>query len=116
MLPQICSAGRALSLLISKLIKNKGFPYNVFTTLYEACVRSICHYGSEVFGFEEFNSQMKLHLRAARAYLGLPKNVTSSGLLSELDWLLLGYVSQIKMIHFYGRLLETPSNRLLYRT
>ena len=43
---------------------------------------------SEVFGFEEYGATNKIHLRAARAYLGMPQNVTSFGLVSELDWLM----------------------------
>ena len=46
------SAGRALSSIITKMIKNKGFPYPVYSVLYQACVRSISENGSEVFGFK----------------------------------------------------------------
>ena len=70
------------------MIKNKGFPFSVYSILYQACVCSISQYGSEVFGYEQYDPTFKLHLRAARAFLGLPKNVTSFGLVSELDWLL----------------------------
>ena len=67
------SAGRALSSIITKMIKNGGFPYNVFCTLYQACVCSISDYGGEIFGFEEYNSAKKIHLRAARSFLGVNK-------------------------------------------
>ena len=43
------SAGRALSSIITKMIKNGGF--NVYTLLYEACVTSISDYGSEITGY-----------------------------------------------------------------
>ena len=112
---QADSAGRALSSLITKMLKNGGFPYAVFTKLYQACVCSVSLYGSEIFGYEHFNSTFKLHLRAARAYLGLPKNVASYGLISELDWLLPQYMSQIKMVQYYGRILRTSSHRLMYK-
>ena len=112
---QADSAGRALSSLITKMIKNKGFPFSIYNILYQSCICSISQYGSEVYGFEKFDSAFKLHLRAARAFLGLPKNVTSVGLISELNWLLPRYQSHVKMIQFYNRILCTPSNRLLYR-
>ena len=67
------SAGRALGSVITKMIKNGGFPFNVFCTLYDACVCSILEYGAEVFGYKQYDSAFKLHLRAARAFLGLPK-------------------------------------------
>ena len=112
---QADSAGRALSSIITKMIKNKGFPFSIYSVLYQACICSISQYGSEVFGYEKFDSTFKLHLRAARAFLGLPKNVASFGLLSELDWLLPHYQTQIKMIQYFSRIMNTPSNRLVYK-
>ena len=112
---QADSAGRALSSIITKMIKNKGFPFSIYSVLYQACICSISQYGSEVFGYEKFDSTFKLHLRAARAFLGLPRNVASYGLLSELDWLLPHYQTQIKMIQYFSRIMNTPSNRLVYK-
>ena len=112
---QVDSAGRALSAIISKMIKNKGLPFNVYSTLYFACVSSISLYGCEVFGFQHSNSMLKLQLRASRAYLGLPKTTASCGLISEFDWLLPKYQSYIKMIQFFGRIMLTSSHRLLYK-
>ena len=109
------SAGRALSSIITKMIKNKGFPFSVYSILYQACVCSISQYGSEVFGFAEYDSAFKLHMRAVRAFLGLPKNVTSFGLVSEVDWLLPQLQTQTKMIQHFGRIMRTSSNRLMYR-
>ena len=56
---QADSAGRALSKIITKMIKNQGFPYNVYSILYNACVCSISGYGSEVFGFDYYDSTFK---------------------------------------------------------
>ena len=110
---QADSAGRALSSLISKMIKNKGFPYSVYSMLYQACVCSVSLYGSEVFGFSKFESVYNLHLRAIRAFLGLPKNTASSGLASEFDWLMPQYQSHIKMVQFFNRVLSTSNSRIL---
>ena len=79
------SAGLALSSIITKMIKNNGFPFSVYSTLFEACVCSISLYGGEVFGYAEYESQFRIHTRAIRAFLGLPKQVTSFGLVSELE-------------------------------
>ena len=108
-------AGQALSKIITKMIKNQGFPYNVYSILYNACVCSISGYGSEVFGYEHYDPTFKVHLRAARAFLGMPKNVASFGLVSELNWLMPQYQSRIKMIQYFARLMKTPSNRLMRR-
>ena len=37
------STGRALSSIITKLIKNKGFPFSVFCTVYQACALCMFH-------------------------------------------------------------------------
>ena len=112
---QADSAGRALSSIITKMIKNKGFPFSVYSVLYQSCVCSISQYSSEVFGYEENDFTFKLQLRAARAFLGLPKSVPSFGLVSEVDWLLPHLQSRIKMIQHFGRIMCTPSYRLMYR-
>ena len=110
---QADSAGRALSSIITKMIKNKGLPYTVYSMLHQTCVSSISQYGSEVFGFSNYESYFKLHLRSARSFLGLPKTVTSFGLVSEIDWLLPQYETQIRMVRYLDRLYRTSCNRLL---
>ena len=95
--------------------KNGGFPYNVYSLLYKTCVCSVSQYGCEVFGFEQYNSLLKLPLRAARAFLGLSKNATMYGLISELDWLMPQHETRIKMIQYYSRIMNTSSNRLSYQ-
>ena len=82
------SAGRALSSIITKMIKNGGFPYSIFCTLYQACVCSIADYSSEVFGYESFDSSQKIHLRAARSFLGVPKPTSIPGIISDMNLLL----------------------------
>ena len=58
------SAGRAQSSIITKMIKNKGFPFSIYSILYQACVCSISQYGGEVTGYEQYDSAFKLHLRS----------------------------------------------------
>ena len=94
------------------MIKNGGFPFKVFQMLYEACVCSILEYGSEVFGFDDHDSALKIHLRAARSYLGVPKNSPIPGIISEFNQLLPHYKGQIKMIRQYNRLLKSSTNNV----
>ena len=109
------SAGRALSSVVTKMIKNKGLPYSVYSILYHTCITSISQYGSEVFGYNSYDSFFKLYLRAARSFLGLPKSVTSFGVVSELDWLLPQSQTQIKMIQYLGRIFRTSNERLMVK-
>ena len=81
------SGGRALGSIITKMIKNGGFPFSVFNTLYQACICSILDYGGEIFGYNSYNSTLKIHLRAARSFLGVSKTTPIPGILSEMNLL-----------------------------
>ena len=106
------SAGRALSSIFTKLIKNGGFPYNVFTTLFDCCVSSISQYSSEIWGFQQYEPTLKIHLRAARFFLGLPKTASIPALLAQIDWLEPVFCTQMKMIRQYHRLGKMDDTRL----
>ena len=106
------SAGRALGGIITKMIKNKGFPLNVYKLLYETCVCSITDYGAEVFGFQQYSSLEKIHSRAIRAFLGVPKTTPIVGLRSEINWLEPQSRTQLKLIRMYHRLLTMDDSLL----
>jgi hypothetical protein len=106
------SAGRALSSIITKMIKHGGFPFNVYTIVYEACVTSISDYCSEITGYTQYEPTVQLHTRAIRAFLGLPKNSCNEGVLSEVNWLLPEYRTQLKMIRQYSRVVSMDNSRL----
>ena len=106
------SAGRALSAIICKYLKNGGFPYLTYTTLIENCVNSISQYSSEVWGFQYYSSTQKLHLRAARFYLGLPKNAPVPAILADIGWQDPLYNTQQKMIRQYHRIMKMENKRL----
>ena len=80
--------------------------------LYEACVNSISDYCGPITGFSTSQSLLKLHLRAIRSFLGLPKNACVPGVLSEVDLLMPEYRSRIQMIRHYQRMLNMPDQRL----
>ena len=105
-------AGRALSSIITKMIKNSGFPYNVFTNVVDSCVNSISDYGGSVFGFDQHEGPLKVHLRAARAFLGVPKNAVKCAILSEIDWLLPKNRTRVRMIRQLHRMLRMTNDRL----
>ena len=65
-------------------------------------------YRSEVFSYSEQASNLNLHLRAIRAFIGVPKNATKAGVLSEVDWKLPKFRIQIRMIRYYNRILKMP--------
>ena len=106
------SAGRALGSIITKMIKNGGFPFKVFCLLYEACVCSILEYGGEIFGFDVHDSALQIYLRAARSFLGVPKNSPLHGIISEMNLLLPQFKGQIRMIRQYHRVLKSSGENM----
>ena len=106
------SAGRALGSIVTKMIKHGGFPFNVYSILYDACVTSIADYSGEIFGYNQHQPTLNLHLRAIRAFLGLPKNSCNVGVLSEVDWLLPQYRTRMKMIRMFNRIVKMDESRL----
>ena len=106
------SAGRALGAIITKTIKNGGLPYQIYTTLFDSCCTSITDYGAEIWGFERREGTRKIHLRAARSFLGLPKNATSVGILAEINWLEPLYRTQLRMVRQFFRILKLSEDKL----
>ena len=89
------------------MIKNGGFSYNVYSLLYNSCVTSIADYSGAITGFRKYDSSTKLHLRAIRAFLGVPKNACNVGVL-----LLPEYRTRIEMIRQYHRMTRMKNYRL----
>ena len=106
------AAGRALGQICSKTIKHDGLPYITYTTIIDSCVNSIAHYASEIWGFKSYEANLKLHLRAARFFLGLPKNAPIPAILADIDWLYPVYNTQIKMVRQFHRMLKMEDSRL----
>ena len=65
-----------------------------------------------MYGNDSFHSALKVYLRAARAFLGVPKPTPIPGILSELNLLLPQYKTQVKMIRQYHRILKLPEGSL----
>ena len=113
---ELCdSAGRALNSIVTKMIKNGGFPLRVYKILYESCVCTITDYSSEVFGFKEYGSIEKIHSKAIRVFLGVSKTSPIPGLRSELNWLEPRSRTQVKMVRMLHRLCNLPDSRITKR-
>ena len=76
---------------------------------------SILDYAGEVIGYQPSDTATQLHLKAIRAFTGVPKNSCSAGVLSEVDWLLPEYRTRLKMIRQYHRILNMDDQRLTKR-
>ena len=106
------AAGRALGGLITKTIKNGGLPFKIYSMLYECSCTSVSDYGSEIWGFSPREAITKVHLRAARSYLGLPKNVTKVGVAAEINWVEPVFRGQLRMVRQFLRITKMNETRL----
>ena len=105
-------ASRALNAVVCKMIKNKGFPFNVFETLYNSCVTSITDYAHEVIGYHQYSESANIHTKAIRAYLGVGRSANLCGLRHEVGWLEPKSRAQIKMLRFFFRMKNMNNSRL----
>ena len=109
------SAGRALGAIIAKSIKAGGLPFKVFTMLYDSCCATVAEYGSEIWGYKDREDLLKVHMRAARVFLGVPKHTAKPGILAEINWLQPAYRTRIRMVRQYFRVEGMDSSRLTKR-
>ena len=65
-----------------------------------------------MIGFGQYEGPLKIYLRAARAFLGVPKNATKNAIISEIDWLIPKYRTRIRMIRQLHRMLKMKNDRL----
>ena len=105
-------ANRALSAVICKMIKNKGFPFTVFETLYNSCVTSITDYAHDVIGYHQYSESANIHTKAIRSYLGVGRSANLCALRYEMSWLEPKSRTQIRMMRFYYRMKEMCNSRL----
>jgi hypothetical protein len=59
--------------MLSKMIKNNGFPLTIYELLNNSCVTSNSDYGHEVIGFHQNPAADKLHSKPIRFFLELVK-------------------------------------------
>ena len=65
------------------MIKNGGFPYKVYSMLYNACVTSVADYSAPVTGYLQYDSTLQLQLRqSGRAMRGTVFSVTNTSLVT----------------------------------
>ena len=105
-------ADRALSAVIGKMIKNKGFPFNVFEMLYDCCVTTITDYSHEVIGFHQYSGSDNIHTKAIRSYLGVGRSANLCAIRYEMSLMEPRSRTQIRMLRFYFRMLSMENCRL----
>ena len=109
-------ASRALSYIVTKMIKNNGFPLRVFKTIFEACVLSVLLYGSEVtWGFNDMQSSKNIFHRALRCFLGVGKSTSLAGMKMEMGLIEPMSHCHIRMVRYFLRVKSLSKDNLARR-
>ena len=80
------AAHRALGILIAKGRVHGGFPYSIYTKLYNTLVQPIIDYGSHVWGHKTFAAIQAMQIHALRYFLGLGKRAPLAALQGDMGW------------------------------
>jgi hypothetical protein len=115
---QQTQATRAMYAIINKA-KKLCLPIDIQIQLFDAMVKPILLYGSEVWGFKNIDIIEKVHLKFLKIILSLNKSTTTSMVYGELGRYPLSTCVNVRIIGFWGRLLTGNENKLslmLYKT
>lgn len=106
------AGGRALGAIIGKTKHIKDLGYNTFNRLFQAGVKPILEYGSEIWGYKPFTHTDNIQNRAARYFLGVHRFTPILALRGELGWYTTQKMRWLNMFRYWNRLINMPENRL----
>ena len=106
------SGGRALGSVVAKLKKSNHMNYSTYTKLYESGVTPIVDYGSEVWGYKNYNKPNIIQNKAMRVFLGVHRFAPVAGLEGDMAWLSPQYRRWLSILRYWNRLLKMNDDRL----
>jgi hypothetical protein len=106
------SASKALGALTAKYIKAKGLHFRTYTKLYNSTILPIMNYASVVWSTQKTMQHERIHYRAMRTFIGVPKNTPIPGLYGETGWHTLKYYRNKDDMKFWLKLYNMPNDRL----
>ena len=106
------SASRALGAAISKLRQFRNAGFKTFDKLYKAMVVPVMDYGSEVWGFKEFEQCDRIQNRAACFYLDVHSRAPRAALQGDIGWILPKYRRYVNMLRLRNRFLTLDNTRM----
>ena len=106
------STSRALGVVISKFRKFRNVGFKTFDKLYKAMVISVMDYGSEVWGFKDFEQCGRIQNRATCFYLGVHNRAPIAALQGDIGWILPKYRRFLNMLRLWNRLLTLENTRI----
>ena len=106
------SGSRALYSLFSKVKDNWDLGFDVFTKLYDSCVRPIIEYGSAIWGHDLYYNIENVCKKAIRFYLGMPRRTPIPFLYGESGWVPPYLNNFVNKARLYNRLIKMPNSRI----
>lgn len=104
-------ATRAMYSLLDK-VKKMLLPLDIQLQLFDALVKPILLYGSEIWGFQNTESIEKVHLKFMKRILSVNRSTTSSMVYGEMGRFPLSIYIKKRIIGFWGRLIDCNQNKL----
>ena len=91
--------------------KTRNYFLNTETllSLFDTYIGSILNYGCEVWGFNKANSHEIIHIQFCKRILGVKKSTTNMMVYSELGRLPLYISSNIRIVKYWTKLLNTDN-------
>jgi hypothetical protein len=89
--------------------------YKTYEKLYKSCVMPIMEYGSEIWGYKEFQSLNVVQNRAMKFYSGVNKYTPTAGVYSELGWITPKLRQWKRLLSMWNRICNMTDDRLTKR-
>ena len=108
------SASRVLGAVIAKFRQFRNVGFKTFDKLYKAMVVPVMDYGSEVWGFKEFEQCSRIQNRATCFYLGVHNRAPPpiAALQGNIGWILPKYRRYVNMLRLWNRFLTLDKTRI----
>ena len=114
---ELCNAGsRALGGVIGKTKDVHDLCFDTYSRLFQACVTPILDYASGAWGLGGQHPKIDaVQERAARFYMGLPKNAPSLGYTGDTGWTPSAVRRDLNSLRLYNEIIQMDGSRLTRR-
>ena len=102
---------RALAGIRKLYFKLKQLPVDMVFKMFDVKIKPILLYGSEIWGFQKYEAIEKIQIKLCKMVLGVGRDVKNSIALGECGRLPIVIDTQIRLIKYWCRLVNMPSDR-----
>ena len=113
---QIAEQGNKTMFALLRKIKHLSLPLDLQVDLFEKMIKPILLYGSEVWGFGNFDTLERVQLKFYKYILNLKKATPSYLIYGEIGITPLSVNIKNRVISYWSRIIENISNDLSFET